>query len=425
MSSPVISAHGLSKRYRLGQIGMTSLRDELQQFRDRFRKSEDKLSKPSASEFWALTDVSFDVQPGEIVGIIGRNGAGKSTLLKILSRITEPTAGEVTMHGRVGSLLEVGTGFHPELSGRDNIFLNGAILGMSRQEVAAKFDAIVEFAEVQKFIDTPVKRYSSGMYVRLAFAVAAHLEPDILIVDEVLAVGDAQFQRKCISRMQDISRGEGRTILVVSHQLDTILRLCTRAILLEKGRIKATGTPNEITPLYYEGTDAVLSPGIAMDLSRGTRHPGSAKFTSFSYEITSLPALNCPYPGCTIRFTVKVHSSVKQSVGGLALYFHSDNETKLFNFDLQRVISPIPLAAGENTFVVETPPIPMNAMPIKASLWMADLTKNQIIDEVKNFCRLDFIELASGTNTSSKVQDSLFLLPGTKLSLNGAVHPVG
>ena len=421
MSSPIISARGLSKRYRLGQIGMTSLRDELQQFRDRFRKAEDKRSAPSASEFWALTDVSFDVQPGDIVGVIGRNGAGKSTLLKILSRITEPSAGEVTMHGRVGSLLEVGTGFHPELSGRDNIYLNGAILGMSRQEVAAKFDAIVEFAEVHKFIDTPVKRYSSGMYVRLAFAVAAHLEPDILIVDEVLAVGDAQFQRKCINRMQDISRGEGRTILVVSHQLDTILRLCTRAILLEKGRVKAIGTPNEITPMYYEEADTVLTPGTRMDLT-GTKArtgDGRARFTSFTYEVTSSD-VTYPYPGCSIRFTVKLHANEAQTIGGLALYVTTESEAKVMNFDMHRMTTAIPLVRGENTFVIDVPAVPLNAMTIKASLWMADLSRNQLIDELRNFCHLDFIERASEQTPSSKVQDGLMLIPGTKLSLRGA-----
>ena len=418
MSSPIISARGLSKRYRLGQIGMTSFREELEQLRARFRRNK-KLLSPPATEFWALTDVTFDIQQGDIVGIIGRNGAGKSTLLKILSRITEPTAGEVTMHGRVGSLLEVGTGFHPELSGRDNIFLNGAILGMSRQEVAAKFDAIVEFAEVSKFIDTPVKRYSSGMYVRLAFAVAAYLEPDILIVDEVLAVGDAQFQRKCINRMQEISRGEGRTILVVSHQLDTIMRLCTSAILLEKGRVKAVGTPNEITPLYYQEKDAVVTPGTPVDLT-GKPHSGdgSAKFTSFTYEVTSSD-VNFPYPGCSLRFIVKLHSSTAQTVGGLALYFTTETDLKILNFDLQRIMTAIPLVAGENTFVVEAPDVPICATSIKASLWMADITKNHLIDEVRHFCRLDFIEKVSEQNAAMKGHDGIMLLPGQKLSIHG------
>lgn len=206
-------------------------------------------------EFWALNDISFDVFSGEVVGIVGGNGAGKSTLLKILSRITEPTRGSVTLRGRVASLLEVGTGFHPELSGRENIFLNGAILGMSRAEIKRKFDEIVAFAEVEKFLDTPVKRYSSGMYVRLAFSVAAHLEPEILVVDEVLAVGDAQFQKKCLGKMQDVSQREGRTVLFVSHNMAAVKSLCTRAICLEKGHIVADGDTDAVLRRYLHMED--------------------------------------------------------------------------------------------------------------------------------------------------------------------------
>ncbi len=235
MSKPIITARGVSKRYQLGQIGMTSFRDELERLSSRLRRKE--ASTPARTgEFWALQNVDFDISAGEIIGVIGRNGAGKSTLLKILSRTTEPTNGEINMHGRVGSLLEVGTGFHPDLSGRQNIFLNGAILGMSRSEVAAKFDEIVAFAELSAFIDTPVKRYSSGMYVRLAFAVAAHLEPEILILDEVLAVGDADFQRKCLNRMSEISTSDGRTILLVSHNMQALRRLCGKCLYLERGK---------------------------------------------------------------------------------------------------------------------------------------------------------------------------------------------
>ena len=199
--------------------------------------------------------MSFEVQPGEVVGIIGRNGAGKSTLLKILSRITEPTEGEVDINGRVGSLLEVGTGFHPELTGRENVYLNGAILGMRRAEIARKFDEIVAFAEVEKFIDTPVKHYSSGMYMRLAFAVAAHLEPEILIVDEVLAVGDAEFQKKCLGKMGDVAKG-GRTVLFVSHNMMMIQRLCTRAILLQNGRLASDDHPARVIQAYITDTTA-------------------------------------------------------------------------------------------------------------------------------------------------------------------------
>lgn len=207
------------------------------------------ISDPKREEFWALNDVSLDVSPGERVGIVGRNGAGKSTLLKILSRITEPTKGRVQLGGRVASLLEVGTGFHPELTGRENIFLNGAILGMSKAEIRRKFDAIVDFAEVEKFLDTPVKRYSSGMYVRLAFSVAAHLETDILIVDEVLAVGDAGFQRKCMQRMESVAE-DGRTILFVSHNMGAISELCTRAVLLDRGAKVADGSVSDIIGQY-------------------------------------------------------------------------------------------------------------------------------------------------------------------------------
>ena len=209
------------------------------------------LGKRSTKEtFWALKDISFDIEKGDVVGIIGRNGAGKSTLLKTLSQITEPTTGEIRLYGRVGSLLEVGTGFHPELTGRENIYLNGAILGMKKSEIAKQFDAIVDFAEVEKFLDTPVKRYSSGMYVRLAFAVAAHLNPEILIVDEVLAVGDANFQKKCLGKMQDVSQQDGKTVIFVSHNMSTILRLCKNVILLNQGQILKMGAGEEVTRDY-------------------------------------------------------------------------------------------------------------------------------------------------------------------------------
>lgn len=255
--SSVISVENLSKKYVIGhqkQERYTALRDVLANGAKRFAQ---KLTHPFATqendptheEFWALKDVSFDIQQGDRVGIIGRNGAGKSTLLKILSRITEPTSGKVSIKGRVASLLEVGTGFHPELTGRENIFLNGAILGMSKAEIKKKFDEIVAFAEVEKFLDTPVKRYSSGMYVRLAFAVAAHLEPEILIVDEVLAVGDAQFQKKCLGKMEDVG-SEGRTVLFVSHNMAAIKKLCGRGILLNKGGLIFDGNASEAIDLY-------------------------------------------------------------------------------------------------------------------------------------------------------------------------------
>ncbi len=252
MSSIAIRSEGLSKRYRLGESApYKTLRESLVDvFRGSGSKARALASGGNSDEtFWALRDVSFDVEYGEVVGVIGRNGAGKSTLLKILSRITWPTEGRALIHGRVGSLLEVGTGFHPELTGRENIFLNGAIMGMQRAEIAAKFDEIVAFAEVEKFVDTAVKHYSSGMYVRLAFAIAAHLEPEILIIDEVLAVGDLAFQQKCMGKMSEVSQS-GRTILFVSHNMAVVEKLCTRCIVLHGGEVEFEGRTSDAVHHY-------------------------------------------------------------------------------------------------------------------------------------------------------------------------------
>jgi len=264
--STVISVENLSKKYMIGhqkQERYTALRDVLTDGAKRFTHKlihpfATPVTDPTHEEFWALKDVSFDIKQGDRLGIIGRNGAGKSTLLKILSRITEPTSGKISIKGRVASLLEVGTGFHPELSGRENIFLNGAILGMSKAEIKSKFDEIVAFAEVEKFLDTPVKRYSSGMYVRLAFAVAAHLEPEILIVDEVLAVGDAQFQKKCLGKMEDVSK-EGRTILFVSHNIGAVSQLCDRVIVLDHGCCIADTTVEDGIQKYLSKSQSKIS----------------------------------------------------------------------------------------------------------------------------------------------------------------------
>lgn len=255
MSEPIIRVENLSKRFILSHEGKEryqSLREVVTtRARQLFSRGNGTRDKQiTREEFWALKDINFTINQGDRVGIIGRNGAGKSTLLKIVSRITEPSSGRVTINGRVASLLEVGTGFHPELTGRENIFLNGAILGMSRAEIRTKFDEIVAFAEVEKFLDTPVKRYSSGMYVRLAFAVAAHLEPEILIVDEVLAVGDAQFQKKCLGKMEDVSKNQGRTVLFVSHNMGVITQLCNKGILLHKGEVAHIGAVPDVVGAY-------------------------------------------------------------------------------------------------------------------------------------------------------------------------------
>jgi lipopolysaccharide transport system ATP-binding protein len=252
--SKIIEVRGLSKSYIInheGKESYTALRDVIaHKAKKIFSFPNWKSTVKTQEEFWALKDIDFDIKQGDRVGIIGRNGAGKSTLLKILSRITEPTNGSIKIKGRIASLLEVGTGFHPELTGRENIYLNGAILGMSRAEIKKHFDAIVDFAEVERFLDTPVKRYSSGMYVRLAFAVAAHLEPEILIVDEVLAVGDAQFQKKCLGKMEDVSKNEGRTVLFVSHNMGVVSKLCNKGILLNKGKIEIDGEIDHIIQNY-------------------------------------------------------------------------------------------------------------------------------------------------------------------------------
>jgi lipopolysaccharide transport system ATP-binding protein len=280
-SKPIVEVRHISKLYRIGGIGPMSLRETAEQIISKLRtngngakpvKAERQIpaqrAGPTPNTFWALKDITFDVQPGEVIGIIGRNGAGKSTLLKVLSRITEPTSGEAILRGRVASLLEVGTGFHPELTGRENIFLNGAILGMKRVEIAQKFDEIVDFAGVEAFIDTPVKRYSSGMYVRLAFAVAAHLEPEILIVDEVLAVGDVDFQKKCVGKMGSVAK-EGRTVLLVSHNIGLMETLCSHAVLMDEGSVISNGTTKQVVADYLSRSE-MLNSGDLLDLPRDT-----------------------------------------------------------------------------------------------------------------------------------------------------------
>ena len=327
MSLPAIEVSGLSKRY---VIEHESRHDTL---RDTLHHTARKLWRRfrwgtgfQREEFWALKDVSFTVQPGEVVGIIGRNGAGKSTLLKILSRITEPTTGKVTLRGRVASLLEVGTGFHPDLTGRENIYLNGAILGMRRAEIRRKFDEIVAFAEVEKFLDPPVKRYSSGMYVRLAFAVAAHLEPEILIVDEVLSVGDAQFQKKCLGKMQDVATREGRTVLFVSHNMAAVQNLCARALLLSTGRCAAEGLTNEVIARHLN--DARQTSQLPLLTRTDRSGNGAIRFSQISIlgpEGTIVASARVGDP-TTIRLVIACASDIllRSLHVSLAIRDHSD-----------------------------------------------------------------------------------------------------
>ena len=279
MSDIVIKAENISKAYQLGDFGTGTLSRDIERWWTMLRGKEDPFLKIGESNdravqggsdiVWSLKDINFEIQQGDAVGIIGRNGAGKSTLLKLLSRVTTPTTGEISVKGRIASLLEVGTGFHPELTGRENIFLNGAILGMRKAEIRRQFDNIVAFAGVERYIDTPVKRYSSGMYVRLAFAVAAHLESEILIVDEVLAVGDAEFQKKCLGKMSELSKGQGRTVLFVSHNMGTIAQLCQKAILLNKGQLEVYSNTNEVINAYLQQSQSkeVVYTGTQTDKS--------------------------------------------------------------------------------------------------------------------------------------------------------------
>ncbi|HWN11079.1 MAG TPA: ABC transporter ATP-binding protein [Pyrinomonadaceae bacterium] len=308
---PIIKAEGLGKRYVIGaNRSQTSLRDDLAARASASFRRLRGGARDTSPTIWALKDVSFEVQPGEVVGIIGRNGSGKSTLLKILSRITKPTTGRFTLTGRVGSLLEVGTGFHSELTGRENIFLNGAILGMSKSEIESKFDEIVAFAETAQFLDTPVKHYSSGMTVRLAFAVAAHLEPEILIIDEVLAVGDVAFQKKCLGKMNEVAR-HGRTVLFVSHDISAVNALCSRSILLHEGSILKSGETEDVTRFYLDSANKLYSPVTWADLPEKENTDIQLERVGIEQRETETSAIDCREP-----FTIRLEYENKKALAG-------------------------------------------------------------------------------------------------------------
>jgi lipopolysaccharide transport system ATP-binding protein len=362
MTTPVIHGEGLGKEYHRGLLANDGLRHSLEAF---LRSPIAALRKKKDETFWALKDVSLEVREAEVLGLIGRNGAGKTTLLKILSRITRPTTGWAEIHGRVGSLLEVGTGFHPELTGRENTFLSGAILGMSKREITAKFDEIVAFAELEKFIDTPVKHYSSGMYVRLAFAVAAHLEPEILLVDEVLAVGDINFQKKCLGKMGDVARA-GRTVVLVSHQLNQIRRLCHRVVWIDDGQIRQDGATHEVVSAY----ESAMARGErnAPEQQRGS----GAKGRFLKWEIADgrsddLHILNTFGP-VTVKFRVEIKTPLRKAVHGVAL----------FNHDRQLIwgwaVYNFAVASGEHEFRYTFPMLPLRPGPYS---WLVSLYEDQ------------------------------------------------
>jgi lipopolysaccharide transport system ATP-binding protein len=360
MSNIVIHGEGLGKSYQRGVLQQsTLLRDHLG------RALKSPLSffhRTKAELFWALKDVSLEVKEGEVLGLIGRNGAGKTTLLKILSRITRPSSGWAEIHGRVGSLLEVGTGFHPELTGRENTFLSGAILGMSKREISRKFDEVVAFAELEKFIDTPVKHYSSGMYVRLAFAVAAHLEPEILLVDEVLAVGDINFQKKCLGKMGDVARA-GRTVVLVSHQLNQIRRLSHRAVWIDEGGIRRDGPTHEVVAAY----ESAMASGGTNVRSRDRASVAKGRFLKWEIAGASpdQPHLLLTLGPVTVNFVVELNQPVTNAEQGLALF---DSERQLM---WARAAQQLSLDPGIHIFSHSFPTLPLRpgAYHWQASLW--------------------------------------------------------
>ncbi len=397
---PAIRVQELSKRYRLGRkegAGFQTLRDTIADsfcgmwngLRHRFRDSGNASDKASEKNdaFWALKDVSFEVRAGEVVGIIGRNGAGKSTLLKILSQITEPTAGRCEIHGRMASMLEVGTGFHPELTGRENIYLNGSLLGMSRKEINRKFDEIVAFSEIEQFLDTPVKRYSSGMYVRLAFAVAAHLEPEILVIDEVLAVGDAGFQQRCFQKMREV-RDSGRTVVVVSHNLGAIRSLCTQAINLEQGQVMSQGDP-ETEIAWYLGRLAEASKGSLIE--RKDRE-GSSRIRVA--QIVFLNADDQPIQHAITGEELRIHlrclaEGAELSAGYVALSCWTMDGIKVFHVDnVQRgqLISEVGLVRD---YVCRIPRLPLLPGHYYWNVAIADGGK--LLDHVYSCAKLEVL----------------------------------
>ncbi|WP_449343005.1 ABC transporter ATP-binding protein [Telmatocola sphagniphila] len=347
-----------------------------------------RSSETTVNDFYALRDVSFQIEPGEVVGIIGRNGAGKSTLLKVLSQIVEPTSGRVEYQGRMGSLLEVGTGFHPELTGRENIYLNGSILGMTRKEIDAKFDEIVQFAELTQFLDTPVKRYSSGMYVRLAFAIASHLEPEILILDEVLAVGDAQFQKKCLGKMRDVS-SHGRTVLFVSHDMTAVRKLCKRCIMLGKGSVVAEGDTDTVVSKYLEAEGSLTPAGQELAIDSYARMGNQeAKFVKLAYYGAS-PEQNVTSGGpMTARMTI--HAEQPRVADSMSVILFDRGGYKLLNADTMVLDRPIELKAGENVFEIRIRSVPLNPGIYTLGLWLCK-RPSRIYDYLEAVCEMEIV----------------------------------
>lgn len=399
MKHPMISVEKISKRYVLQSAANSTLSgftlrnamsDAMTAVRRMVRTGQSQ--KPQTSEFWALRDAEFEVERGKVIGLIGRNGAGKSTILKIISRIVDPTSGCIRLRGRVASLLEVGTGFHMELSGRENIYLNGAILGMKRAEIRRKFDEIVAFAEVEKFLDTPVKRYSSGMFVRLAFAVAAHLEPEILIVDEVLAVGDYVFQKKCLGKMRDVASGDGRTVLFVSHNMGSLAQLCDDGIILQNGRVTEIG-PIADTIQSYMKNDSDKGDSSS-DFKPNPSKPGQfLKAEVLHQDGDRSSDFTCDEP-IVIRLTYQVRRSVMESY--LSFYIQNVEGTRVLHSDI-RDLTPEhteALAPGVHTFEVVIPPRLLAATSYQLTIGSA-ATFTGVLDHHYDCCSFTLRDLNS------------------------------
>ncbi len=377
MSDAVIRVRGLGKAFHLEQLRdrHDTLRDALSAGMRRLLRAggerQGVRGRRGADVHWALRDVSFDVSRGEVLGIVGPNGAGKSTLLKILTRITEPTVGEAEIHGRLGALLEVGTGFHPELTGRENIWLNGAILGMRRGEIDRKFDEIVAFAEVDRFIDTPVKRYSSGMYLRLAFSVAAHLEPDILIVDEVLAVGDAKFQRKCLGKMGEVARG-GRTVLFVSHHMNAVQRLCTRCVLLQQGQIADIGPTTEVVGRYLAGAGTISAAGEWIDTTEVARRgDDQVRVEAVQFGSDRADLVWQAYPGGPLEVALMLTAAAPRPVPSVAVTLYDQHGTKLINADTVTLGRDLVIGPGTSVVRFRIDELPLNPGVYWLGFWVS------------------------------------------------------
>jgi lipopolysaccharide transport system ATP-binding protein len=403
MASIAIRTETLGKRYRIGALAQRprTLREAITLTMSAPMRNLRRLraaARPGDGDgsdlVWALREISFEVTEGEVVGIIGRNGAGKSTLLKLLCRITEPTTGFADIYGRVGSLLEVGTGFHQELTGRDNIYLSGSILGMDRGYIDRRFDEIVDFAGIGPFLDTPVKRYSSGMYLRLAFAVAAHLEPEVLIVDEVLAVGDAQFQKKCLGKMGTVAR-EGRTVLFVSHDMNAIRRLCPRVLLLDSGQMLGDGSTLELMQKYLVSSASTGKPACLIDTSIAPRAAGSGevRFGAVEYRSDRADLGYTPYPDGPLRLVLSIGSDAPRSIGSLGVTVYDQNGTKLVNADTLSLGQVLKLEKGQNIVTLNIEALHLRPGVYRVGLWLADPIARQVFDYVESAFGLEVADL--------------------------------